>query len=146
MIRIILSIIIGLSVLSCTDKKEQNNNDTTKSELTKKEFYLNRMKERNFQFEIREPCEDALIDTVHARYTAYFDSKHFTETTAVAEFKFIEACCQEFLGDYAIKSDTIIFKYEQVNDEACSCLCWYKYKLTINKLKEKYSNIKVERI
>ena len=107
------------------------------------------MKEKNFQFERTGPCEDALDTiegTIHERDTTYFDSKVITDSNAVVEFRFIQACCQEFLGDYVIKNDTLIFKYENVNNEMCSCVCWYRYKLTINELKEKFSNIKVEKI
>lgn len=142
--QIILSIIVGLIVTSCTNKGGETNNDNNKSELTRKEFYLSKMKEKNFQFENNGPCDDALEDTIHERSIAYFDSKTLTDTNAIIEFKFIDACCQEFLGDYSIENDTLKFKFEQVNDEVCSCLCWYRYKLTINESKKNYKGIKIE--
>lgn len=145
MSRIVLSIIVGLLVSSCSNNKsEKRNTDNDNSELTRKEFYLNKMKEKNFQLEINGPCDDALEDTIHDRSVAYFDSKTLTDKNATIEFKFIDACCQEFLGDYSIENDTLIFKFEQVNDEMCSCLCWYRYKLTINEPKENYKGIKIE--
>lgn len=144
--RIILtSLIIGLILTSCTNSKQgDKNKDSNTSDLTKKEFYLSKMKEKNFQLENNGPCDDALEDTIHERSVIYFDSKTLTDTNAIIEFKFIEACCQEFLGDYSIENDTLIFKFEQVNDEVCSCLCWYRYKLTINEPKGNYKDIKIE--
>ena len=142
--KIILSIIVVLVVTSCASKGGESNNDNNKSELTRKEFYLSKMKEKNFQLENNGPCDDALEDTIHERSIAYFDSKTLTDTNAIIEFKFIDACCQEFLGDYSIENDTLKFKFEQVNDEVCSCLCWYRYKLTINESKKNYKGIKIE--
>lgn len=143
--RIILSLIIGLIITSCTSRNEgDNNTDTNSTGSTKKELYLSKMKEKNFLLEINGPCDDALEDTIHERSIAYFDSKTLTDTNAIIEFKFIDACCQEFLGDYSIEDDTLKFKFEQVNDEMCSCLCWYRYKLTINEPKKNYKEIKIE--
>lgn len=143
--RIILSLIIGFVVISCTNShKGDNDKDTNSSELTKKKFYLRKMKEKNFQLEVNGPCDDALEDTIHFRSIAYFDSTTLTDSNVVVEFKFINACCQEYLGDYSIEKDTLKFKFEQVNDEMCSCLCWYRYKLTINEPKERYKGIKIE--
>lgn len=128
--------------VSCSNKQRGNNYNN--SELTKKEFYLSKMKEKNFQLENNGPCDDALKDSIHDRSVVYFDSKTLTETKVIIEFKFIHACCQEFLGDYSIENDTLKFKFEQVNDEMCSCLCWYRYKLTINESKENYKKIRIE--
>lgn len=143
--RIILTLIIGLLIVSCTNSKQGDKNTNTDTiELTKREFYLNKMKEKNFQLEINGPCDDALEDTIHERSIAYFDSKNVTEKYVIIEFKFIDACCQEFLGDYSIENDTLKFKFEQVNDEVCTCLCWYRYKLTINEPNRNYKDIKIE--
>ena len=143
--RIILSLIIGLIITSCTSRNEgDNNTDTNSTGSTKKELYLSKMKEKNFLLEINGPCDDALEDTIHERSIAYFDSKTLTDTNAIIEFKFIDACCQEFLGDYSIEDDTLKFMFEQVNDEMCSCLCWYRYKLTINEPRKNYKEIKIE--
>lgn len=111
--------------------------------MTKKEFYLSKMQEKKFLLENNGPCDDALDDTKHKRSFVYFDSKILSDTNAIIEFKFIDACCQEFLGDYSIANDTLKFKFEQVNNIVCSCLCWYKYKLTINETKQSYKYIKI---
>lgn len=143
--RIIFSFIIGLFILSCSNKQGHNNNDRNTSEVTKKEFYFSQMKEKNFQLKNNGPCDDALRDSILERSIAYIDSQTLSDTNAIIEFKFIEACCQEFLGDYTIENDTIKFKFEQVNDEVCSCLCWYRYKLNINEPKENYKEITIEK-
>ena len=150
-----LTFVIGAVILSCTNSKqgdqyvdEDIDDHVTKAvginEPTRRDFYLNRMKEKNFQIEINGPCDDALEDTIHERSIAYFDSKIVTDTSAIVEFKFIDACCQEFLGDYSIERDTLKFTFEKVNDVACSCLCWYRYKLTINEPKGTFNDIVVE--
>jgi hypothetical protein len=143
--RIILILIFGLLIVSCSSPKaEKENLDTETVELTKKEFYLNKMKEKNFQLEINGPCNDALEDTIHERFIAYIDSKVLTDNNTIIEFKFKEACCQEFLGDYSIENDTLKFIFEQVNEEVCSCICWYRYKLSINEPHGSYKDIKIE--
>lgn len=142
--QLITSFTIGFLIVSCTSKKGQDNYDSSTSEQSKKEFYLNKMKEKNFQLINNGPCDDALQDTIHKRSFAYFDSKILTDTNSIIEFKFIDACCQEFLGDYSILNDTLIFKFEQVNDKSCLCLCWYRYKLTINGSQETFKGIKIE--
>lgn len=140
-----ISLIIVLVFSTCKNNNGSNKNKVTKkNELTKKEFYLVKMKEKNFQLEINGPCNDALDDTIHKRSIVYFDSKVITDTNLIVEFKFINACCQEFLGDYSIVNDTLIYKFEQVNDVVCSCLCWYRYKLTINEPNRSYKEIKFE--
>lgn len=102
------------------------------------------MKEKNFQLENNGPNNDAFDDTLHKYDMAYFESKSFTDTSAFIAFKFKSGCCQEFLGNYVIENDTLIFKMEQVNTEACKCLFWNNYKLTINEPKSKYKDIKIE--
>ncbi len=126
--------LIGFFLASCANESAQEGGSRIyiQPELSKKEFYLNQMKVKNFQLEVNGPCDDALDDTLHERAKAYFDSKTMTDTSVVVEFKFIEACCQKFLGDYEIANDTLKFTFEQVNDEVCSCLCWYRYRLTIH--------------
>lgn len=140
----IISIVIaGLFVVSCTNQPEKSTDEKENSEISKQEFYQIKMTEKNFQFEINGPCDDALEDTIHERSVAYFDSKTLTDSNAVIEFKFKDACCQVFLGNYTIENDTLIFRFEQINEEVCSCLCWYRYKLTINEPKQNYASIAI---
>lgn len=136
------TLLFFIILLSCTNKN--NNTNVNKSELTIKEFYQSKMDEKNFQLENNGPCDNASDDSVHIRSFAYFDTKKYTKSTAVAEFKFLDACCQEFLGDYQIKNDTLTFYFEKVNDKFCSCQCWYRYKLTINEPREKYTEIVIK--
>lgn len=142
--RTIILILALIVVVSCNKKQEESNNDSKAPALTKKEFYLSKMKEKNFHLEMSGPCDDALEDTIHERSVAYFDSKTQTDSNLIVEFKFKDTCCQEYLGDYSIEDDTLQFKYEQVNNEACDCLCWYRYKLTINEPNKNYKEIKIE--
>ena len=89
------------------------------------------------------PCDDALEDTLHQRNTAYIDSEIMNDSTVIIEFKFIDGCCQEFLGDFQIINDSLKFEIEQVNDVMCACICWYRYKLVINNVKGKFSEIQI---
>jgi glycerol-3-phosphate O-acyltransferase len=142
---ILTSFTVGLLLSSCTDGEHNDKKKNSKtSDFNKKEFYLSKMEEKNFQLVNNGPCDDALEDTIHERSIAYFDSQTFTDTTTIIEFKLIDACCQEFLGDYSIENDTLAFKFEQVNDEVCTCLCWYRYKLTVNELKGNYKYVIIE--
>ena len=142
---IILSIISALIVVSCNNHEDDDNNENDDHIASKKEFYQRIMKEKNFRLEINGPCDDAFEDTLHKESVAYIDSKTITDKGLVVEFKFIEACCQEFSGDYSIQNDTLYFNFEQVNDEVCSCLCWYRYKLTIKESGRKFQDIKIEK-
>lgn len=142
--RTLVTLLIGLLIVSCTSKPRDTSKVSETTVLTKKEMYEFLMKKKKFQLKINGPCDDALEDKIHQRSTAYFDSKTLNDKNAIIEFKFIDACCKEFLGDYKIENDTLKFKFEQVNDEVCRCLCWYRYKLTINEPKENYKEIIIE--
>lgn len=112
-----------------------------KARVNEKEAYLKSMVKKNFSLKNNGACDDALMDTLHERSKAYIESKTLTDSNLIVSFKFKEACCQEFLGDYEITNDTLVFQYEQVNDEVCSCMCWYRYKLTINEPKNNYKSL-----
>ena len=124
---------------SCADSVDVDNTDQ-EIESSKKAFYELQMKEKGFSLEINGACDDALEDTLHERAIAYLDS----DTERIVEFKFKEACCQEYLGDYEIKNDSLTFTLEQVNEEVCSCICWYRYKLNLNGIKENYNTLEVK--
>jgi hypothetical protein len=101
------------------------------------------MDRKNFRMEVNGPCDDALEDTIHEWYVPYYDSQTISDSMAVIEFRFISECCQEFMGDYEIFNDTLVYAYEQVNDEVCCCVCWYRYKLTISVSDRKFSEIRI---
>lgn len=140
----ICSAVIILLFISCNNN-ESKSTDEPKDDINRKqEFYQNQMKIKNFQFENDGTCDDALEDTIHEMYIPYIESKILTDSTAIIEFKFIDDCCQYFLGDYSIINDTLLFAYENVGDPACFCICWYRYKLTINEPKENYNEIIIQ--
>ncbi len=112
------------------------------SEL-KRGYYLSKMRKKDFSLIINGPCDDAIEDTLHESYIGYVDSSFVTDNNATFYFKIKAACCQEFLGDYNVKNDTLKFEFEQVNNEVCSCLCWYKYKLSINNIDQKFKTIQI---
>ena len=144
-------IITALLFISCesNDAKkaisEAQNQDTVskdniveKDTLTKEEVYCEIMKTKNISLYLIGDCEDALDDSTHEHYTAYIDNEIITDSSITVDFKFISVCCMEFLGDYFIQNDTLFFEYEQVNDEMCACLCWYRFKLKIENIKTKF--------
>jgi hypothetical protein len=57
----------GFMLASCKEVEGAEHKFTENSVLNKKEFYLSKMKVKNFQMEINGPCDDALEDTVHER-------------------------------------------------------------------------------
>ena len=73
----------------------------------------------------------------------YIEKQIISNSNIKVDFKFKAGCCQEFGGDYTISNDTLNFIYEQVNDDLCGCLCWYKYKLQINEPKTQVKAIKL---
>ncbi len=85
----------------------------------------------NISLTITGPCDDALFDSLHKRLTPYIKSKSITDSEIVVNFKFKDDCCQEFGGRYTINQDSLIFAFKQTNNESCSCICWYRYKLKI---------------
>lgn len=97
------------------------------------------MQEKDFSFESTGPCEDWLDTSLMEDYETIIKSINASDSGTVIEFKIAEACCQEFRGDYVIKKDTLVFHYEQVNEEMCSCICWYPYLLKIRNTKESFS-------
>jgi len=138
----ILILFFGFIFSSCINNSEEVNHHNLKSfSFNKREFFLNKMKEKNFELEKNGPCDDALIDVIDLRDSTYVESLHLNDTIGIVEFKFIESCCKEFLGDYSIKNDTLKFKLVQVNDIVCSCLCWFRYKLTIRESNDKIKGV-----
>jgi len=137
---LLLMIVISL-LYSCISDDKHNGEINKSSDPSKKEAYLKKMEEKNFSLKNNGACDDALMDSLHERSKAYIESKTLTDSNLIVSFKFKEACCQEFLGDYEITNDTLVFQYEQVNDEVCSCMCWYRYKLTINEPKNNYKSL-----
>lgn len=131
-------------VFSCV---EGGNQQEVKKELIKDDFislydkYLRIMKEKEFSLEINGPCDDALEDEEHQSAIGYVETINTSDSSLVIEFKFKNACCQEFLGDYVCMNDTLFFEYEQINDVMCSCMCWYRYKLILNNFKEKIDSV-----
>jgi hypothetical protein len=143
---IILIVLIFL-IASCfnNEQKQKNISNSKKATLTKEEFYLSKMKEKNFQLTVKGACEDALDDTTHKLKIVYYESKIFTDSNLIVEFKFKDACCQKFLGDYTIDDKIVKFRLEQINNEMCDCLCWYRYNLTINKVNHNYIDVEIEK-
>jgi hypothetical protein len=79
---------------------------------------------------------------IHERLTAHVDAPKKTDSNATIEFKYIDACCQVFMGNYFIQNDSLIIRLEQVNNEVCCCLCLYRYKLTFNEPTSSYKPTK----
>ena len=125
-------------------EKHQSKNKTEILNSDKKSQYQEIMVKKNISLSINGPCDDALEDTLHERYTAYIESQNISDSSIIVKFKFKDACCQEYLGDYTLKNDTLLFEFDQVNDEMCSCICWYRYLLKIDKVKPHINHIEVK--
>lgn len=143
---LVIGLILGI-LISCQgsafDSQKSESPQIAEKEFSRVSYYQTKMKEKNFSFISNGPCDDALGDTLHHRSVPYIVAKDFNDSKATIEFKFKDACCQEFMGDYIITNGTLKFVLEQVNDETCSCICWYRYKLVINNIKEKFSEIEI---
>ncbi len=140
--RVLFTSLIIVALFSCQDSSYKRKVESPQVE--KKEFYQSKMIEKNFSLISNGPCDDALDDTLHERSIVYIDSKIMNDSSATIDFKFKDACCQEFLGDFEISKDSLIFELEQVNDVVCACICWYRYKLVINKPEENFTEIDIK--
>ena len=145
---ILTSLFFGFIFSTCADEPKEKFESQIKYlnfyfGNAKEAFYTFEMKKLNFQYEINGPCDDALEDTLYERNTAVIESIKKTKDQAVVEYKFKEACCQGFMGTYSILNDTLIYEYEVVGDEVCSCMCWDRYKLTINEPESNYKVITI---
>lgn len=136
---------VFLICLLCASCNELVSGDVLQNEndLTKKEHYNRQMKDKGFSLQINGDCDDALEDTLHERSVVYMDTQTVSSTSKIIDFKYKEACCQEYLGDYQINNDTLTFELENVNDAVCSCICWYRYRLDLTNIQENYSEIKI---
>jgi hypothetical protein len=116
--------------------------ENPKTSITKEEIldnpkathYLGLMKSKNYSISMNAPCGDALGDKTTKRRECITLKEDISKHDAIIHFKFKAACCQEFMGDYSINNNVLTFTLEQVNDVACSCICWYHYELKINEL------------
>jgi hypothetical protein len=66
------------------------------------EYYQGVMDEKSFSLADTAPCDDAFEDKAHEWGEIYIDSALLTDSTAIVEFKFKDACCQVFMGDYEV--------------------------------------------
>jgi len=138
-------------VFSCqqTIKKEDTNIQSDETieikENSKRIQYQDVMRQKEFSMTLNGPCDDATDDTIHEIYVSYIEAKLITDSSATIDFKFIGACCLDFMGDYKIHNDTLLFEFEHVNNEPCICECWYRYKLKFNKLNTAVNHIDIKR-
>ena len=96
------------------------------------------MNKKDIKLTRNGPCDDALGDTLHERSKVYIETVEISNNIVVT-FRFIEACCLEFLADYKIHGDTMLIKLGLVNEEVCLSLCWYRYRF---ETKNDYKDIK----
>jgi len=146
-----LIILIAILITSCNETNNTSGKDEKDVKIeTSEEWievdneeiiseYKNVMKEKDFSFERIGRCDDALEDTLHRRNQVYIEKEEISDSLIIVDFKFKDACCQVFLGDYSLLNNKIIFEFEQVNNEMCACICWYHHRLKLrnhNNLKE----------
>src|SRR5687767_11850250 len=138
---IILSTIL-IILISCSNKDKKMNDEKQKE--SKREKYAGVMNRQHIVMKLRGPCKDALQDTLHKRNVPYVDSMLITDSAVSINFGFKEACCQEFMGFYGITKDSaLVFGYTEVSEEACTCICWYKYNIYISKLPFKPKMVRI---
>ena len=127
-------------LISCQEKKQTNNESrqsvyNSEDTTYKINYYKKAQNNKYFSLKLIGDCDDALKDTIHKRYECYIESEIITDSAIIIDYKFKDACCKVFMGDYRCQNDTLIFEFEQVNEEVCACICWYRYRLHIKNLK-----------
>ena len=110
---------------------------------SKRHRYERLMQEKGIELVANGPCAELVDDTLSEQHQVRIAHQLLTDTLVRVEFRVLEACCQEFLGDYTITNSVLEFTYEQVNDEACSCLCWYHYTLAVRQPGTAVSEVRI---
>jgi hypothetical protein len=119
-------------------------NDSTQQ--IRREYYENKMHEKNITFEYAGECDEGIRDTIFNYKTVKIDSIQRNDGNLSIYIRFKDACCEDFLGDTKKVKDTLIFGFEQVNAEACACLCIYHYKLQFNKISPRIKFVKIRKL
>lgn len=109
-------------------------------------FSCGKNEEPDFNFtRLPDSCTEDDIETIDhfKRDSSYIEHQIISDSLVDVNFRFVEACCQQFDATYKLKNDTLYIAYQQSNEEACACLCCYAYnvKLTGLKSKPKYISI-----
>ena len=153
-IKLPILLVICIILFSCDESKKTQDEKKSKNKIEKsevdnfnKKLTLNfkeskeRMLKRGISFESLGDCDNSISEKTTTDIIITKES--ITKSTLNVDFKFLQACCQTFGGDYKIKNDTLIFEYENVGEGICKCECWYKYKLKIRDIKEKFISYKL---
>lgn len=61
--------------------------------------------------------------------------KTTSNDSTLISFNFISDCCQNFVKDIKISSDTLFLDYKPNSNEICECYCEYSYQFAISKCK-----------
>ncbi len=98
-------------------------------------YYQQQMRAKGYGFESWVDCDKDLEQSefVMARGEARVDSIVYLEGVTRFYVAFLDDCCQEFMGDYHLYQDSLVFKYEPIGDELCECKCLYHYRLDLAK-------------
>ena len=145
-----LFFLLTFTFLSCISDEKSKSQDLTLTtididSLNKKiEDHIlkskKKMDERGIVFESLGDCDKSISEKNTT--DLIITKQSITKSTLNVDFKFLEACCQTFGGDYKIKNDTLIFEYKNVGG-ICKCECWYRYKLRIRDIKDKFTSYKL---
>jgi hypothetical protein len=103
--------------------------------------YNEKMSSKGITFKSLGDCDDSKTEN-NSNLDLIIEKEKITESELNINFKFLQACCQTFVGDYNVKNDTLIFEYENIGG-ICTCECWYGYELRIKNIKEKFKNYKI---
>ncbi|PLW92256.1 MAG: hypothetical protein C0592_11785 [Marinilabiliales bacterium] len=140
--------------VSChsTDKEQAQNDEPSydflfeqieQQQEQKKQDYINTMEKKSIVFEQIGDCDEDDFDSLAETKHPLINTSEIKDSSLFVEFKFLDSCCQEFFGDYKIKNDTLVFKFEAVGSTACDCYCWYTYKLRIEHIANAFSDFEV---
>ena len=145
-----LFFLLTFTFLSCISDEKSKSQDLTLTTIDidslnkKNEDHIlkskKKMDERGIVFESLGDCDNSISEKNTT--DLIITKQSITKSTLNVDFKFLQACCQTFGGDYKIKNDTLIFEYKNVGG-ICKCECWYRYKLRIRDIKDKFTSYKL---
>jgi hypothetical protein len=132
------------SIKNVEDSSEQtileNENDKYFEELElrmdslRQNFKIS-MQKKAYNFTCFKQCDENVtgsnIINKYGRKKLYDIMKNIQRDSISIKFSFIDACCQEFIGNVEKKGDTLKLSYEDISGERCDCYCAYNYEYSL---------------
>ncbi len=131
-----------------TRGESDNEEEDIEQKLEKeKSDHLVRMKKKSYTFVCTDNCKGggASMENVrkYERKQPFDIINTKTDTSHLIQFRFIDDCCHEYIGDIDIKDDTLNLTYKNISFFTCECFCEYEYQFNIQLKNRSYSVVQM---